>query len=153
MVRQVIIRKARRDDVPEIAAMFASDLTGGHGDTADPEAMDDYYFAFDEIASRPGDIIYVAELDGEIVGTYQSTISRSLTGRGRPKLTIEAVHTRQDLRAQGIGTAMMEHAIEGGVAKDVRLIQLMSNQKRTEAHQFYERMGFEKSHFGFKIRR
>jgi hypothetical protein len=30
------------------------------------------------------------------------------------------------------------------------MVQLTSNKKRTDAHRFYERLGFLKSHEGFK---
>jgi hypothetical protein len=30
------------------------------------------------------------------------------------------------------------------------MVQLTSNKKRTDAHRFYERLGFSRSHEGFK---
>jgi hypothetical protein len=32
------------------------------------------------------------------------------------------------------------------------MVQLSSNMARTDAHRFYERLGFAKSHFGFKMK-
>ncbi|TDH39153.1 GNAT family N-acetyltransferase [Pseudohoeflea suaedae] len=148
----VVIRQARRDDVAAIAAMFAADALGGHGDTADAEALPSYLAAFDWIEKSPGDRLWVAEKDGEVVGTYQSTFTRTLTGRGSSSLTIGAVHTRHDLRGAGIGSRMIEHAIAEGRGLGVRLVQLMSNDVRTDAHRFYERLGFVKSHAGFKMK-
>jgi GNAT superfamily N-acetyltransferase len=148
----IVIREARRVDVAEIAAMFASDTLGGHGDTADAASLPDYLTAFDWIAASPDNRLWVAEIDGEIVGTYQCTYMRTLTGRGSSSLTIEAVHTRQDQRGAGIGAAMIRHAIAKGEELGVRLVQLMSNAVRTDAHRFYERLGFKKSHAGFKMK-
>jgi len=42
---EVLIRPARRADVAAIAAMFAADTLGGHGDTADAEVLPDYLAA------------------------------------------------------------------------------------------------------------
>lgn len=44
----------------------------------------------------------------------------------------------------------MDWAVEAARAKGCALVQLTSNKKRTDAHRFYERIGFSKSHDGFK---
>jgi Predicted acetyltransferase len=148
----ILIRTARADDVPAIAAMFSSDSLGGHGDTADPAALPLYVAAFERIAASPNDTLYVAEVDGEVVGTFQTTFVTTLTGRGSSSLIVEAVHTRHDRRGAGIGAAMLAHAIEEGRRRGVRLVQLTSNLARTDAHRFYERLGFVRSHAGFKMK-
>lgn len=148
----IVIREARRQDVAAIAAMFVSDELGGHGDTAEAKALPDYLAAFDWISTSPENRLWVAEIDGEIVGTYQSTYTRTLTGRGSSSLTIAAVHTRHDRRGAGIGAAMIRHAIAQGEDMGVRQVQLMSNMVRTDAHRFYERLGFARSHAGFKMK-
>jgi GNAT superfamily N-acetyltransferase len=67
-------------------------------------------------------------------------------------MIIEAVQTRQDMRGRGIGGRMIAHAIEEARRRDCRLVQLSSNMARTDAHRFYERLGFAKSHYGFKMK-
>lgn len=148
----VDIRLARRDDVPALVALFAADDLGGHGDTIDPAALPDYLSAFDRIAASPNDRLFVAEVDGMVAGTFQVSFMTALTGRGSVNMTIEAVQTRADMRGRGIGAAMIRFAVELARHNDVRLIQLMSNATRTDAHRFYERLGFAKSHAGFKMK-
>jgi len=148
----VTIRPARREDVPAIVSMFAADALGGHGDTSDTEALPLYERAFARIAASPNDELYVAELDGEVVGTFQTTLIVSMPGRGASTLRIEAVQTRQDMRGRGIGASMIKHAIAQGAAAGVRTVYLTSNLKRTDAHRFYTRLGFEQSHAGFKLK-
>lgn len=150
--RSVSIRQAEWRDVAAIAALFAADSLGGHGDTADPAAMGAYLAAFERIGKSPNDTLYVAEVDGVVVGTFQTTLITSMTGRGSSNLTIEAVQTREDMRGHGIGAAMMRHAIAEAKAADARLVQLMSNAVRQRAHRFYERLGFVKNHAGFKMK-
>ena len=152
MTGTIQIRLAERGDVAAIAAMFAQDTLGGHGDSADPEALPDYLAAFDRIAASPNDHLYVAVLKGEIVGTFQTTLITTLTGRGSSNLTVEAVHTRSDMRGHGIGQAMIGHAIDQGRTSGVRLVQLTSNATRLDAHRFYARLGFSQSHLGFKMK-
>lgn len=152
MTEIVEIRPAERADVAAIAAMFAEDTLGGHGDSADPANLPLYLEAFDRIAASPNDTLYVAVLGGEVVGTFQTTLITSLTGRGGSNLTIEAVHTRGDMRGRGIGQAMIHHAIAEARDKGARLVQLMSNAARIDAHRFYKSLGFAQSHAGFKMK-
>ncbi len=65
----ILIREARRDDLPALVALFAADMLGGHGDTADAEAFADYAMAFAVIEASPDQTLYVAERGGEILGT------------------------------------------------------------------------------------
>ena len=146
------IRPAERGDVAAIAAMFAQDKLGGHGDSADPADLPAYLAAFDRISASPNDRLFVAVLGGEVVGTFQTTLITSLTGKGSSSLTIEAVHTRGDMRGHGIGEAMITHAIDVAKEAGARLVQLMSNASRTDAHRFYVRLGFTQSHLGFKMK-
>jgi GNAT superfamily N-acetyltransferase len=149
---QVDIRLALRDDVPSLVALFAADHLGGHGDTTDPAALPDYLAAFDRIAASPNDRLFVAEVGGVVVGTFQVTFTTALTGRGATNMTVDAVQTRAEMRGRGIGAAMIRYAIGLARHNDVRLVQLMSNTARSDAHRFYERLGFAKSHVGFKLK-
>jgi GNAT superfamily N-acetyltransferase len=148
----IIIRRARESDLSQLIAMFAADDVGGHGDTTDADAYDDYLRAFNMIDASQNEQLFVAERDGEVVGTFQILFNRTLTGRGSLSMIIEAVQTRPDMRGQGIGAQMIGYAIEEAKRRDCRLVQLTSNAARTDAHRFYERLGFAKSHAGFKMK-
>jgi len=148
----IIIRRARESDLSQLIAMFASDDVGGHGDTTDADAYDDYLRAFNMIDASQNEQLFVAERDGDVVGTFQILFNRTLTGRGSLSMIIEAVQTRPDMRGQGIGAQMIGYAIEEAKRRDCGLVQLTSNAARTDAHRFYERLGFAKSHAGFKMK-
>lgn len=146
------IRTATENDLEAIVALFADDALGGHGDTTDPAALPDYRAAFARITASPNEILYVADLDGEVVGTFQTMITTTLTARGASSMIIEAVQTRADMRGRGIGAAMIAFAVETARADGMRLVQLTSNATRKDAHRFYERLGFMPSHIGFKMK-
>lgn len=148
---QTTIREARSSDVAALVAIFAADELGGHGDTTAPEILGKYLRAFERIASSPDQTLYVAERDGQVVGTFQTMVVTSLIGRGSSSMIIEAVQTRGDMRGQGIGAQMIEFAIAEAKRRGLRLVQLTSNASRTDAHRFYERLGFKQSHLGFKM--
>lgn len=152
MALEINIRRARESDLPALIALFAEDALGGHGDTTDLAAFDDYLRAFHVIDASANEQLFVAEQDGDVVGTFEIMFNRTLTGRGGLVMVVEAVQTRADRRGQGIGAAMIEYAIQEARRRDCRLVQLTSNMSRLDAHRFYERLGFSKSHFGFKMK-
>lgn len=151
-VQTATIREATDNDLEAIIALFADDPLGGHGDTTDPQALPDYTAAFRKIATSPNEALYVAELDGEVVGTFQTMVTTTMTARGASSLIVEAVQTRADMRGRGIGAVMINFAIDKARADGMRLVQLTSNAVRTDAHRFYERLGFAPSHIGFKLK-
>ena len=148
----VLIRPATRSDIGEIVALFADDAVGGHGDTVEESARPDYEAAFEAIAANPLSHLYVAELAGEVVGTFQTTSVTTMSGRGSSSLLLSAVQTRRDMRSKGIGRAMIRYAVGKARESGAAFVQLTSNSLRTDAHRFYEREGFAKSHTGFKMK-
>lgn len=151
-VQTATIREATENDLEAIIALFADDPLGGHGDTIDPQVLPDYSAAFRKISTSPTETLYVAELDGEVVGTFQTMVTTTMTARGASSLIVEAVQTRADMRGRGIGAVMINFAIDKARADGMRLVQLTSNAVRTDAHRFYERLGFTPSHIGFKLK-
>ena len=81
----------------------------------------------------------------------QLTFIPGLARGGATRLQIEAVRVRSDLRGNGLGGAMITWAINEGRRRGSQLIQLTSDGSRAAAHRFYERLGFEASHVGFKL--
>jgi GNAT superfamily N-acetyltransferase len=150
MPQDLNIREARKEDLPALVAMFAADALGGHGDTTDPEAFQDYVRALAVIEASPDQTLYVAERGGEVVGTFQTMVTTSLTGRGSSAMIIEAVQTRAAMRGQGIGGLMIEFAIAEAKGRGIGRVALTSNAIRKDAHRFYERLGFKPSHLGLR---
>ncbi len=148
----ITIRPAREEDVAAIVAILAADDIGGHGDTTAEAARADYLDAFRTLQQTPRETLYVAECDGEVVGTFQTLLTTTLTGRGATSMIVEAVQTRADMRGHGIGGQMIGFCLEEARRLGLRQVQLTSNAARTDAHRFYERLGFAKSHFGFKYK-
>jgi len=144
------IRKARRDDVATIIDIFRMDDIG-HGDAKGPVDLGPYLSAFERIDASADHVLYVAEIGDQVVGTFQRSLIPGLAARGRTRMKIESVHVRTDLRSKGIGASMMRFAIDEARRLGVGLVELTSNKQRGAAHRFYERLGFERSHEGFKM--
>lgn len=144
-------REATHDDLPVLIRLYAEDSIGGHGDTTDASVLPLYESAFAAIQSSPNDLLLVGVVNGQVVATTQLTFTISLTSRGTKRMIIRAVQTRSDMRSKGIGARMIQHCLDVGRKREVGLVQLTSSNKRPDAHRFYERLGFEKSHAGFKM--
>lgn len=142
------IRRATAADVPAIVAMLADDPLGAARETPDDPAP--YERAFARIDADPGQHLAVAERDGRLVGTLQLTFIPGLSLRGTTRALIEAVRVHRDLRGSGLGAQLIEWAVEEARRRGCGVVQLTSNATRTDAHRFYERLGFAASHVGFK---
>ncbi|MFJ6179807.1 GNAT family N-acetyltransferase [Streptomyces sp. NPDC092295] len=143
------IRPAAPDDIPAIVAMLADDPLG-----AQRESLDDltpYTEAYERLARDPNQHVVVAERDGRVIGTLQLTIIPGLSRRGATRSIIEAVRVHANERGSGLGTRFIEWAVDESRRQGCQLVQLTSDASRTDAHRFYERLGFTASHVGFKM--
>jgi ribosomal protein S18 acetylase RimI-like enzyme len=143
----ITFRTATKDDLKVIVALLADDDIGENRETALP---DEYLHAFEAMASEHYNKILIAELDGKIAGSLQLVFVPGLSRGGAKRAVIESVRVRSDIRGRSIGTAMMKEAIRLAREGGCKLIQLDSDKRRTRAHLFYRRLGFEQSHIGFK---
>ncbi|MBW5480758.1 GNAT family N-acetyltransferase [Streptomyces bambusae] len=143
------IRPAAEADLPAIVAMLADDPLGATRES--PDDLTPYRDALKELTGDPHQHLVVAERDGRVVGTLQLTFLPGLSRRGATRSLVEGVRIHADERGSGLGTVLMEWAIDTSRRADCQLIQLTSDASRTDAHRFYERLGFEASHVGFKL--
>ncbi|WP_432753023.1 N-acetyltransferase family protein [Streptomyces sp. JL2001] len=143
------IRPATAGDLAAIVAMLADDPLGAQRES--PDDLTPYTAAFERLAHDPNQHLVVAVRADKVVGTLQLTIVPGLSRRGSTRSIIEGVRIHSEERGSGLGTQLIEWAVEESRRQDCRLVQLTSDATRTEAHRFYERLGFEASHLGFKL--
>ncbi|MDX3525366.1 GNAT family N-acetyltransferase [Streptomyces sp. ID05-39B] len=143
------IRAAVAEDTPAIVGMLADDPLGARRES--PNDLEPYLSALERISTDPNQRLVVAVREGRVVGTLQLTIVPGLSRRGATRSIIEGVRVHADERSSGLGTRFIEWAIEESRRENCRLVQLTSDSTRTDAHRFYERLGFEASHVGFKL--
>jgi ribosomal protein S18 acetylase RimI-like enzyme len=143
----VRFREAMRPDVLSAVALLRDDMLGQSREIAPDEK---YLAAFDEMMLMPGNRLIVGEVSGQIVASYQITIIPGVSLGAARRAQIEGVRVASDLRGQGIGKALVADAEARARMAGAVLLQLTMNQTRDDARRFYERSGFEASHFGFK---
>lgn len=143
------IRPAVAADLSAILALLAEDAIR-YAEEPD-QVTESQRAAMQQIIADPNAELLVGEFDGRVVCTAMVNYLRILTMDGALICQIEAVRTASDQRGQGVGRGLIEYIIEQARHRGCARVQLTSNQQRRRARRFYQRLGFEASHVGFKM--
>lgn len=147
------VRKAQTADLHALIELMTNDPVR-QAETSTPTAsLDAYKAAFQAIDSDPAHLLVaVTDQDETVVATMQLTTIPGLARAGATRMQIEAVRVAQSQRGIGIGSAMIAWAVDHARQQGIDLVQLTSDNQRSDAHRFYERLGFTASHTGFKLK-
>jgi GNAT superfamily N-acetyltransferase len=102
-------------------------------------------------AAYPDYKLYVGEENGAVVGTFALLIMDNLGHLGATSAVVEDVAVAPALQGRSVGRRLMEHALGLARASGCYKLSLSSNLKREAAHAFYERLGFEKHGFSYRV--
>jgi GNAT superfamily N-acetyltransferase len=141
------IRCATLADLPRVLDLCALLDTGDERNLSLSSAV----ARFNGLAASEGHRIYVAELGGEIVGTFALIFIGGLAHAARDSAVVEDVVVAADRRGAGIGRHMMEFAMRQCLHQDCYKVTLSSHIQRDSAHRFYEGLGFRKHGFSFLV--
>ena len=92
---------------------------------------------YSQILEADNFTIAVAEIDQVIVGTCYLNVIPNLTRNCSPYGLIENVVSHPDYRRQGIGQALIKHALALAYEKDCYKVMLLTGRDEN-VHQFYE---------------
>ena len=106
---------------------------------------------FQRMLSYPDYRVWLAELDGEPVGTLALAVLDNLAHRCTPSALVEDVAVHPKCQGQGVGRRLIGHAIEQARARGCYKLALSSNAQRQGAHAFYERLGFQPHGISFWV--
>jgi GNAT superfamily N-acetyltransferase len=141
------VRDATDDDLPGVLHVLAeSGIDGGQS-----FSLDEARLHLARTRQWPNFRLLIAELDGTIAGTYSLVIMDKLGKRGTPAGVVEDVAVLPAMQGQGIGRAMMAHAIAECRKAGCYKLALSSNVKREDAHRFYESLGFTRHGYSFAV--
>jgi GNAT superfamily N-acetyltransferase len=132
----VTVRDADEADIPAIAR-----LLGQLGYPADERAVSR---RFARIAASPVDRLFVAELDGQVVGLAGIHVSPSLEHDG-DAAKVSAIVVDESFRRQGVGRALLDAVEAEARTRGCVLVFLTTAERRAEAHEFYRRLGWEET--------
>lgn len=152
MAGEITFRTAVEADLPAIVRLLADDALGAQRERPDDPLPQAYLDGFAAMSRQPGnEILLAVEADGSIVSCLQLTIIAGVSQIGATKALVQAVRVVGPARGRGIGEALMREAIVRARVAGCHQMQLTTDRARTDAHRFYERLGFVPSHVGMKL--
>jgi len=141
------IRQAEEADLDEVLRLYAQpDFDNGQILPIE-EARALYRRFFD----YPDYKIYLAEIDGRVIGSFALLVMFNLGHCGAPSAIIEDIVVDPDMQGRGFGRDMMQAAMNMAREKKCYKLVLSSNARRTRAHSFYENLGFQRHGVSFHI--
>ena len=145
-------RNAKESDISDLVKLLADDdLGAGREDTSVP-LNQHYRDAFHSIEGDINNELTVVESNGKLVGMLQLTFIPYLTHKGSWRCLIEGVRIAETYRGKGLGTSFINWAINRAKQRKCNIVQLTSDKQRQDAIRFYESLGFESTHEGFKLK-
>jgi ribosomal protein S18 acetylase RimI-like enzyme len=135
---ELVLREARPRDVEAIAALIAA--LGYEASAAD-------------VRKRLGSLVKAGQQalvadKGAILGVLTTSMTLVLH-RPKPVGRISMLVVAEEARGAGIGTALVAEAEKRLAAKGCGMIEVTSNRQRLRAHNFYERLGYERTSYRF----
>lgn len=91
------------------------------------------------LVADPGSVLFVARVDGRIVGSLTLVLYRIPTGL---KAWIEDVVVDAAARGHGVGEALNLAALDEARRRGVKGVSLTSRPSRAAANRLYQRIGF-----------
>jgi GNAT superfamily N-acetyltransferase len=131
------IRIANNTDVPQLLELY-KELQ-----QSDPPNDIDAAIAVLEKAMKNDVKYFVADNYGHIVGTCYIAIIPNITRQCSSIGFIENIVTAAEYRRMGIGRKLLQTAIEYAKKRGCYKVMLSSGIARSEAHDFYESLGFD----------
>ncbi len=132
---EVTIRKVEAADAPKIADLSQQ---MDHEMTA-KEAQE----RIAVISSDSSQALFVAEYDGKVLGYVSVFVNYELLSGVQAR--IGGMVVDDSTRGLGLGRKLMEMAEQWAREKGSKTMKLASNMNRTEAHKFYEKIGYTKA--------
>ncbi|CAN5459888.1 MAG: GNAT family N-acetyltransferase [Acidimicrobiia bacterium] len=96
--------------------------------------------ALAKLVATPGTVLFVARMDGEIVGSLTLVTFHIPTGQ---KAWIEDVVVDEVARGKGVGELLSRAALAEAARRGIGSVNLTSRPSRESANRLYLRIGFE----------
>jgi ribosomal protein S18 acetylase RimI-like enzyme len=144
---QVAVRQAALSDIAAILNLYEAAGITGEKRLSTAEGLR----KLEEISRYPFYRVFVATDGDVIVGSYEFLLMDNLAKGGAKTAIVEDVAVDPRVQRKGIGRKMMNHAMALAKEKGAYKLVLSSNKNRTEAHAFYESLGFERHGISFRV--
>jgi predicted N-acetyltransferase YhbS len=95
-----------------------------------------------EAAQNPHTALLVGEINGVVVGTVLVSLCLDVMFQNQPFAVVENVVVTASHRGLGVGAALMREVERYAQTAQCSKIMLLSSAERTQAHRFFEKVGF-----------
>jgi len=144
---RLIIRAARAADARATATIRVHGWQAAYRGQLPDDLLDDLSVEGDAIRFAdhlrhlpPGRRLWVAEVDGEVVGFASTGPARDEDAHGAAE--VYAIYVRPDLIGRGIGQRLLDHAVRDLADQGYREATLWTLVTNVPAQRFYERAGW-----------
>lgn len=140
------IRKLTEDDLVSLATLYKQFW----GEESSLEKMRETY---QRLKKNPKYIILAADQQNRLVGSAMGIICEELYGDCKPFMVVEDVIVDKHQRRLGIASSLMRELERCAAENNCSYIIFVTESERTEAHRFYESLGYKSDAYkGFKKR-
>ena len=139
------IRTLQETDLPQLAVLYEQLVE----EPSSPQRMRE---TFAKLAADPNYRLLGAFEDERLAGSVMGVVCHDLIGDCRPFMVVENVIVSDAFRGKKVGKLLMEELER--IARECRCAYalLVSSGFRTEAHAFYEALGYTEDVRGFRRR-
>ena len=145
---RLAIRLATEADI-EAAADLALELARCLGNPAIPTA-EEVRSNVRRTLADPRETVYLAELDGQVVGMCHISLRQLISDRG-PVALVDELVVAEAARGRGIGKALVAKARSFALAKGCLELEVGTPVENTSACAFYRAVGFDTEHVLFEM--
>ena len=129
------IERISERDLPELAALFR-ELSGRE------QSLEKMKISFSNMEKNEEYIVLGAKIGGRLAGSVMGIVCHDLVDDCRPFMVIENVIVAEEFRRAGVGRALMKCIEDICIERDCCYSMLVSGSQRTDAHRFYESIGY-----------
>ncbi len=139
----ILIREIESKDYTSVAAIWRDVL--GFSAVTDENVIKTY----EKMKGDDRYCTFVAEVDSAVVG-FATTVETLAIDHPNGYMKLNGLAVLPAFQRCGIGKMLMERVEELAGERNISLIGLASGFQRTGAHEFYERLGYQKLSFWFR---
>lgn len=144
--RQVIVRRARAEDIPGLVASSAG-LFAEDGGTRDSSVNVDWprehgARSFAAALDDPARLVLAVEYDGQVVGHLMGSVTGPTEKRTVTSATLVSIYVRPEHRRARAGDRLVEEFLDWARRQGAEHAEVTAYAANADAVRFYERGGF-----------
>lgn len=148
MTAEFTIRRARREDLPELLQLYRHLMPDDV-----PLGADRAGEIWERFSQYGPSGVFLGLVDGRQVATCTLVVIPNFVRGGANYALIENVVTHADFRGRGHGKAVLLAAVEEAWALGCYKVMLLTGSKDEATLGFYRNAGFQTTKTGFEVRR